>query len=300
MKTVSTALAAHLALSCTTLAELWKVKRQDGTILGFTNHDQDIVYDDGTDTVTYQSETGYTPSAVDSGSQLETDNLSITAFLDSESIDEADLRAGLYNYAVIENRIVNYADLTMGDLKIRTGTLGIVKIKNGAFQAEIRGLTFWLTTTLGETFGSGCRADLGDAQCQVDMSFLRQTGSVASATDQQVFVPSSGLSPAGSGYFIDGVLIWTSGLNDGFPMEIADWDGTTVTLFESMPYAIQAGDTFTIEPGCNKSTDCNTKFVGVKLLDGSTTGASGNINNMRAEPFMPGQDAILQYPDATG
>ncbi len=300
MKTISTDLAAHLALACTTLAELWKVKRQDGTILGFTNHDQDITYNDGTDTVTYEASGGYTPSAVDNGSELSTDNLSVTAFLDSSSIDEDDIRAGLYDYCDIEHRLVNYADLTMGDLKVRKGTLGQIKIKNGMFQAEIRGLTFWLTTTLGETFGPGCRADLGDDRCTVDMSYLRQTGSIASSSDQQTFIPNSGLSPAGDGYFTDGVLTWTSGLNVGFSMEVEYWDGTTFNLFESMPYAIEGGDTFTVEPGCNKGTDCSTKFVGVKLLDGSTTGSMGNIYNKRSEDYMPGQDSILTYPPAHG
>lgn len=300
MKTVSTALGNHLALSCTSLACLWKVKRADGTILGYTDHEQDITYNDGTDTVAYAAAAGFTPSAVDSGSELSTDNLSITAFLDNEEITEDDLNAGLYNYAEIEQRYVNYADLTMGDLKIRKGTLGIVKVRNNLLQAEIRGLTFWLTTQLGETFGPGCRADLGDARCKVDLSYLRQSGSVATSTDEQTFTPTAGLSPAGAGYFTDGILTWTSGLNDGFPIEISNWDGTTFSLFESMPYAIAPGDTFTVEPGCNKGTDCAAKFVGVKLLDGSTTGANGNIFNKRSEDFMPGQDSILQYPASHG
>lgn len=296
MKSISVALAAHLALPCTTLAMLWKVTRADATIFGFTNHDVDISYSG----VVYKALTGYTPSATESGSELGTDNLQITAFLDSTAIDEDDLRAGLYNYADIEIRLVNYADLTMGDLKIRKGTLGQVKIKNGEFSAEIRGLTFWLTTMLGETFGPGCRADLGDAQCQVNLALLRQNGSVATVTDNETFVPAAGLSPAGAGYFNQGIVTWTSGANNGTAMEISSWDGVTATLFESMANDIAIGDTFTIEPGCNKGTDCNTKFVGVHLLDGSVTGTGGNILNKRSEDFIPGTDAILQYPNASG
>jgi uncharacterized phage protein (TIGR02218 family) len=138
MKTISTALAAHLGLSCTTVCVLWKVKRADGTILGFTNHDVDVTYNDGADTVDYEALTGYTPSAVESGSDLGTDNLQVTAFLDAEAITEADLRAGLYNYADIQMRLVNYVDLTMGDLKIRKGTLGQVKLQNGEFISAMR------------------------------------------------------------------------------------------------------------------------------------------------------------------
>lgn len=291
----------------TTLATLWKVTRQDGTKIGFTDHDQDITYNDGTDTVDYAAATGFTPSATETGSDLGIDNLEVTAFLDSSAIDEVDLRAGVYNYADIEVRQVNWADLTIGDLKIRKGTLGQITVQNGQFNAEIRGLAFWLTTAIGETFGAGCRAELGDGRCKVDMSLMQQNGTVDTSADQQHFAPDSGLLMIGtatptvaapSGWFNDGVVIWTSGQNNGFKMEVTSWDGTTIKLFEPMPFPVASTDTFAIEPGCNKGTDCNQKFVGIKLLDGTTTGASGNIKNKRSEDYIPGQDAILNYPGA--
>lgn len=288
MKSVSTDLLAHLAGETTTLATLWKVKRQDGTLLGFTTHDVDIVYDDGLGDgdVTYMASTGLQPSATETATDLGVDNLQVAAFLDSDAITEADIRAGFYDYATIQICIVNYADLTMGDLKIRKGTLGQIKVQNGQFSAEIRGLSFYFGTVIGKTFGPPCRADLGDADCTVDLSPLRQTGSVDTFSDAREFVPASGLSPADPGYFTDGVLTWTSGANNGALIEVSDWDGTTVTLFESMPFPIAHGDTFTIEPGCNKTIgDCFGKF--------------NNIANFRGEPYIPGTDAILEYPDAT-
>jgi hypothetical protein len=135
---------------------------------------------------------------------------------------------------------------------------------------------------------------------------MSQNGSVSTDADQQHFNPSSGLKMIGTptptvdappGWFNDGLLTWTSGLNNGQKMEVSIWDGTTIALFEPMARPITPSDTFTIEPGCNKSSDCNTKFVGIKLLDGSTTGSSGNIANKRSEDQIPGQDEVLQYPD---
>lgn len=287
-KSVSVALLAHLAGETTSLASLWKVKRQDGTILGFTAHDADIIYNDGggDGAVSYLASTGFTPTATETGSDLGVDNLQVTAFLDSDSITEDDLRAGLYDFATIEIRLVNYADLTMGDLKIRKGTLGQVRIQNGLFSAEIRGLSFYFGTVIGQTFGPSCRADLGDAACTVNLSPLMQTGSVNTVTDSREFIPAAGLSPASAGYFDDGVLIWTSGANSGSKMEVGSWDGTSFVLFESMPKTIAPGDTFTVEPGCNRTAaDCLNKF--------------NNIVNFRGEPFIPGTDAILNYPDAT-
>ena len=43
MKTLSPALAAHMDGEVTTLATCWKLKRRDGVILGFTDHDTDVV-----------------------------------------------------------------------------------------------------------------------------------------------------------------------------------------------------------------------------------------------------------------
>jgi uncharacterized phage protein (TIGR02218 family) len=284
MKTASVAFKAHLDLSCTTLAFIWKVKRKDGNIFGFTNHDIDIVYNDGADTVTYQGSTGMTPSATETNSALGTDNLDITAFLDSASITEGDIRAGLYNYADVEIRVVNWQDLTQGDLKIRKGTLGQVKMQNGQFISEIRGLSFFFGTVVGQLYGAICRADLGDAQCTVDLAPLTQTGTVAVATDARQFTATGLTQPAG--YFTDGVLTWLTGANTGGAMEVTNWDGTTITLFESMSFAVAPGDTFKVEPGCNHTiSDCQNKFA--------------NIVNFRGEPYIPGTDAILSYPDAT-
>ena len=205
MKSASAAMQAHLAQGQTTLAWIWKVTRVDGTILGFTTHDVDILYAG----VTYLHSSGFTGSAQASKSDLTVDNAEVTGFLESSSLEEADLRAGLYDEALIEIRIVNWADLTMGDLLVRSGTLGVVKMKNGLFTSELRGLAYKLTTILGQTYGPVCRSTFGfpglngidmNSQwlCGVDVTAFRQSGSVSSAPSAVAIVPTSGLLKVGS------------------------------------------------------------------------------------------------------
>lgn len=289
MKTISSALALHFGLGCTTLATIWKVKRQDGTILGFTNHDQDLIYDDGVDSVTYQGATGMTPSAAETSAGMATDNMDVTAFLDADSISDSDIRAGLYNFADIEIRVVNWSDLSNGDLKLRKGTLGIVKMQNGQFTAEIRGLSFYFATVIGKTYGPICRADYGDADCGVDVAALAQTGTVDVDVDTREFT-ATGLTDAtpNGDFFIDGVLTWLTGANTGAVMEAVGWDRATsmIRLFESMAGPIAPGDTFTLEPGCDHT------------IKGCQR--NNNIVNFRGEPYIPGQDAILSYPTTQG
>jgi len=293
MKTISPELAAHLEGNPTTLAYLWKVTRKDGAVMGFTNFDADITYNG----VTYLGSTGFTNTAASNKSDLSVDNIEVTAFLDSESINEDDLRAGLYDDCDVEIRIVNWADLTMGDLMIRRATVGIVKMVNGMFTAELRGLVQKLTTTLGGTYGPVCRAVFGSGLngidmnskylCMFDLNDVRQTGSVDSVGDAATIVPVAGLV-GDVGWFNDGFLQFTSGVLSGRSFEIKSWDGTTLILFLPMPTPPAHGDQFSIEPGCNHLVgpggDCQNKF--------------SNIVNFRGEPFIPGMDAILSYPNA--
>lgn len=306
MKNVSVALKAHLSGNPTTIAWLWKIKRRDCQVLGFTSFDKDIVYDDGTGdgAVTYLAKTGFTQSAVTSKNDLSVDNLQGQFFIDSAAITEQDLRQAKYDGCLMQVRIVNWADLTMGDVLIRTGTLGVVKLRNGKGDAELRGLAYRLTTILGSSYGPICRALFGSGlngidlystwQCLIDVTAYRQNGSIAVADMFQI-VPVSGLlqvgsatptAPAPAGWFDDGILTFTSGALDGESVEIKSWDGTNLELFLPMfPVLPSPGDTFSIEPGCNHTVyDCARKF--------------NNVVNFSGEPTIPGQDSVLDYPNA--
>lgn len=301
MKTLSPALEAHLSLGQTTLAYLLKVKRKDGTVLAFTSLDRDMTYDDGTGdgNVLYKTKAGLLNSAASSKSDLSVDNLEISAFLSDDQITEEDLRAHRYDDSDILFILVNWADLTQGHMVIRRATLGIVKIVKGLFTAELRGQTHKLTSLLGGTYGTTCRAEFGSGLngidmnsrwlCKVDVAALRQTGSVdqieggaVAFLGARVVTPAGGLTGA-AGWFNDGIITFTSGANNGLVFEIRKWDGADLTLFETIPFILEPGDTFTIEPGCNKTAgDCKNKF--------------DNIVNMRAELFMPGMDRFTDVP----
>lgn len=211
MKSCSIALQAHLQQEVTTLAWLWKITRADGTVLAFTTFDSDIPYDG----VTYEAATGFVPSAAESKSDLSVDNMQVSAFLDADAITSADIRGLLYEGADIEIRIVNWADLTMGDLKIRKGDLGTLSMANELLTAEIRGITQRLAYILGATYGVTCRAELfsdgvtiGVGQkylCRLSRIPYVQSGSVASCPDRSHIVPVVGLAqnPPHQGPFIN-------------------------------------------------------------------------------------------------
>lgn len=170
MKSASGAMASHIVGEVTTLATLWKVKRQDGVALHFTSHDQDLTVDigDGDGSATYEAETSFNRSAIASDDSLAVANLDITGVLSSDRIAETDLRRGLYNFAEVKIAMVNWDDLTQGIIKMRSGWLGEVTVTpNGYFVCELRGLAQAFARNIGELFSPDCRADLGDSRCKL-------------------------------------------------------------------------------------------------------------------------------------
>lgn len=58
MKSISSALATHLAGPVTTLATCWRISRIDGREFFFTDHDRDLSFEGSL----YKASSGYPPS----------------------------------------------------------------------------------------------------------------------------------------------------------------------------------------------------------------------------------------------
>lgn len=284
MKSLGPALAAHLAGGVTTLAYCWQLTRKDGLVLGFTEHDADIVYNG----VTFRAATGFTASQIQQSLGLAVDNLEAQGALSSLSITESDLLAGRYDDAVIQLFWVNWAAPTMG-VTIAKGNLGEVKRQGLAFSAELRSLSHRMNQKIGQTYQRTCSANLGDARCTVNLatSTFQTTGTVQTAGATRVF-NAAGLSGYAADWFTAGVLAVTGGANAGQTFEIKTHARTSgvdsIELWSApgLPFAV--GDTAVFTAGCKKdSGTCFAKF--------------NNIVNFRGFPHIPGSDVVTRYPN---
>jgi uncharacterized phage protein (TIGR02218 family) len=275
MKTISSNLLEKWQAESTTIATCWRLNLTNGTVMGFTDHDKDIIYDG----VTYEAATGFTPTSFEQSGDMSVDGMDIKAFLDSQTITAGDIAAGIYDYAEFRVFKIDWANQDLGIMKIQRGWIGEISRKDDVFVAEIRSLTQAFQQQIGRSYTGQCDAALGDSRCGVTLASYTETGTVTSVTSNSEFTDSSRAEAAD--YFNYGLLTWTGGANNGRSMEVKDFGSGAFVLFQPMPSNIAVGDTYSVYAGCNKLlSTCKDKF--------------NNVDNFRGFPHIPGKDAMAQ------
>lgn len=291
MPTADAAYKEHIAGEVTTKAWLWKVTRKvDSAVFRFTDHDVDIEFPPSSGNV-YAAAVGYQQTVITNAADLSINNSEATGYFDADFLTAADLRAGLFDFADVEVREVNWADLTQSGMFRSRANLGEVRsTPAGIFTTELRGMTQRLAAKVGDIYTPECRVDFGSSglrQCNKDPAPFTFAETVTGAIDASNFTMTNSNIAAGDGWYAYGVITWTSGANNGRSVEVKAWSAETAAIALTFPMygAIAIGDTLSIVAGCDKRHDtCRDKF--------------NNIVNRQAEDFIPGFDALLQTPNA--
>ncbi|NVN87004.1 MAG: DUF2163 domain-containing protein [Rhodopseudomonas sp.] len=283
MRAIPAALQVKLDSDVTTLAQCWILRRRDGVVQGFTDHDSDLAIGG----VSCRAGTGFAASEASQRFALSVDGAEISGALSDTALTEADLAAGRYDAATIETWLVDWSDPSLRILTAR-GSLGEVKREGQAFTAELRGLADLLSQESGRLYTASCGADLGDGRCRVDLGnpAWRGSGTVTAVLGTSS-VAVSGLDGFGAALFNAGRLSWTSGANAGMAIEIKQHrvvaGQVRLSLWQAMAEPIAAGDGFVVTAGCDKRfATCRDRF--------------GNIANFRGFPQIPGNDFVISYP----
>lgn len=215
-------LIEHLGGESVSVCMLWLVKLLSGRVISFTDLDRDIEYDDGSGPRLYVSATGFTPSAVESSSELNVDNGEVQGFLDSEFITEDDIRGGLWDGAELRIYRVNYRDLSMGHEVINRGTIGNISTGRSDVKTEIRSLTQRLQQQSSVVVQPTCVAFFGDSKCKKNLADYTFPGTVTSVASPSSF--GSDLDKP-IGFFAKGTVRWLTGANAGFKKDVKFYAG---------------------------------------------------------------------------
>lgn len=294
MRELGAALKEHLLSGETTLAWCWLILREDGTLMGFTNHDRDlsltglVIPGTATTSLTFEASTGFLASEVESNLGLSVDNMDVEGAVDSVRITESDIYTGLYDNAHVDLYLVNWEAVSQRVL-MKRGNIGEVARGTTFFKAELRGLSAIMQQKKGRIFQYTCDADLGDTRCGINLasSTYKGSGTVSSASSSAGLIVT-GLDSYATEWFTRGNLTFTSGQNSGLSYEVKSHrksaSETVMVLWTPTAFDVSAADTFTVTAGCNKLfKTCKAKFA--------------NQNSFRGFPHMPTNDFVLAYPN---
>ncbi|MBY6199848.1 DUF2163 domain-containing protein [Maritalea mobilis] len=277
-------LDAHLATGTTGVARCWKLTRADGVSYGFTDHDRDLSFDG----VTFRAGTGLSAAALSQTTGLAVDNTEAVGALSDAAVTEEDIKAGRFDGARIEAWLVQWAAPENRALTFR-GTLGEISRGEGAFTAELRGLSEALNRPQGRVYQRACSAVLGDAACRFDLSTPGYgTEAAPIAVENARVFTFDGALPFEPRWFERGLLRVQdgpgAGLGGAIKRDRLDEDGNRrVELWDSLRAEVTPGTPLRLSAGCDKRMEtCKLKFA--------------NLLNFRGFPDIPGEDWMAAHP----
>ena len=285
MRYIPPLLKAHLQGNVTTTCRILKFTLQNGTVIGLSGLDKNIVYKG----VTYWAIDGFDSKTMSGTTGAHGNNSEVNALISdrAEGIDETFILAGGLDNAAWELMLVNWNDLLMGHMTIDAGDVGIVKVVDGiVYVPELISYGMRLRQVIGGVWSRRCRAVFGSPAesqtgCGVDVESMWHSGVVTglSSDNYRVFADSNLI---GNGYqLVPGRIQWLTGNNASsrlYQVEAYSDLSGTVALMEPTNFQIQNGDTFRFRDDCDKSlTKC--KYY-------------NNVVNMKAEPYIPVEDGL--------
>ncbi|MFK7938048.1 MAG: DUF2163 domain-containing protein [Roseovarius sp.] len=287
MSTLPDDLLEHLQSCTTTLCRAWDITREDGQIMGFTDHDRTLSFDE----IEYKADTGLSALALQQTTGLSVDNTEALGALRDNAIREEDIEAGRYDNAEVRAWLVNWQDISQRHLLFR-GTIGEIRRSNGAFEAELRGLTQVLNLPMGRVYQKPCSAVLGDATCKFDLDATGfSEARVAQSIDTRRVFRFEDIAAYDANWFQHGRLIVQDGAAQGLSgmikRDAIEGAARIIELWHPLRAGVSAGDLIRVEAGCDKRfATCRHKF--------------DNLINFQGFPDIPGDDWSITDPSRAG
>lgn len=282
MKNIADGMMAHLAQEVTTLAYLIRINRRDGVVFGFTSHDADVEIGG----VVYHAQSAFSLlRGGDWRSGLRDRVVDVEGVLDSDLLRREDIEAGLFDRALVDVGVCNWARVEDGIVPLRRGWIGDVVVSGERYVASFHGLQDLLKRKIGDVYTPLCRHALGDGLCRVDLAAQTYAG-VVEMIDGFAFVDTRRTESAG--VFAFGVLLWTSGALQGSRMDVVGHDPLTGRVELRADGVLRAcvGDAYQIVVGCDKRfSTCCARF--------------SNGKNFGGFPHLAGLAKVLMYPESS-
>lgn len=271
-------LAAKLEAGAATLCRCWRLTREDGVTLGFTDHDRDLTIA----AQLFEATDGFESSTIEREAGMATQGGEVHGLLSSARIRAEDIEAGLYDGARLEVFLVDWEAPGL-DFRLDMATLGEIRRLDDRFIAETRDAFAAWDAPRGRLYASACSARFGDDACGLDISLpaYSDTLTITAVSSPRSLNGSLTLArPAG--FYALGFAVVLTGAGAGFACAVERHDPEGVELALAPPVPLKAGDQLRLTAGCDKRfATCRNRFA--------------NAVNFRGFPFIPAPEAIFTY-----
>lgn len=281
-KTIGVGMAAKLAASGKKLAKMIRILRRDETVVCFTDHDQELIYDlvgDGDETYI----PGVNFSDFNSTSGLEADNVEVTGFI-SDDVTFADILGERFQGARAWLFEVEWSDLSLGHIAGLGGLVAEPRLQGSSWTFDVRDFRELLSQAPGRALINTCDAEHTipiDPRC--GRTPETDVATIATVADGMQFTVTLATGGWAEGYFNKGDIVGLTGPNAGVKIKIESYTAAGVIKLRGfLPVTPVIGNTFTLIRGCGKTRlDCIER---------------ANMINFRGEPDSPGDDQLRRMP----
>lgn len=269
------------------MADLFTITLSNGQVLRHTNFDKPVAWQ-GNQYEAYKLiiKRGATRTAV--GLDVDSNTLQIAAEpsyrLEGLQWAEAALGGALDGARVVIERVFFRDFLTpnpepVGTVIIFSGRVSDVSGSRSSVKVDVKSdIELLNVSSPRNIYQAGCMRTLYDGGCKVNREKFTVNGRVTanSTTGTEL---TCNLTQA-NGWFNQGVIKFTSGLNAGLTRTVKEHKDGTLSFALRLPHPPRAGDVFKIYPGCDKrQSTCKDKFQ--------------NIVHFRGFPYIPSADTVV-------
>ena len=296
MKNVSSGVLAVINSRKFWTANLFKFTLYDGTILRYTDCDQNLIWSGNTYSCGGPSQSGGPFFNNDSstgnrakahwkiGTDVDTIQFDVipgTGLVEGIPFLSA-IRAGFFDQATCEiDRVFmsTFSTVVAGTVPIFLGYVSDIDVARSLATFTVNGGTVLLLRPYPfNLYQAGCLNTLYDTNCTLSRASFTKSGAATSGSTSNI-INDTTLTDATSPYDL-GMMKFTSGQNNGFLRGIQTYvhgSPNVFTLMSPFPFAPAPGDTFSASFGCNK------------VLNDTVRGCAAKSNqaNFRGFPFVP-------------
>lgn len=291
MRSAPASIQTMLGTTQLTLARCVKFVLRDGTEIGFTDFNEDLVVpldNDLYEPVTYHAGVGMVVGDVSLSVGLSADNTEMS-FPMGELITRANVLSRRFGMADCYVFDVDWTQDSPEPMELMGGYIAEARPEKNMAVFEVRSNADRWNTVIGRIAAPRCTADFGDALCGATPTvYASAVSEVFSNMRFRVDLAEN----LADDFFRFGTAEFTSGeLAGTWPYEIVASDGylQEIEVLSPMPGFPEVGDSVLLRNGCSRVKKADDPTVPTCLTH-------NNVNRFRGLDQLPGTDRYIRFP----